>query len=473
MALSLQRYMQPNGSSPLIRLLKERSIREHERAISITIQNADRLDENVIIEILSWLPVRSLLRYKSVCKSWYAIISSPDFISKHLKNYYNNNCDWRGFLLTQYHIDQCELQTYVLFVDETHRVLAREQLFDMPVFSSFIYGPCDGLYYLYEAIRYPLERAIWNPAINEFKFLPPLITKPNPPLNTVDGAGEDYGFGHDPKNGDYKVVVIKGYLNTINDDSDYPQSIFVYSLRNDSWKYCGDLGRYYWFKYSKCCNFVNGCCYWLESIKHSLAIVSFDMATDAFEEISLPDYIQLKSDSNCQRCLAIYDKNVALLCVHPESEFLDIWALKDGIWSLRFTMGPFQDIARPIGHWGDNKVILESVAFKLLVLDLESKEIKHLACGNFKPCNEISICKESLVSINKGESCHGKGEDHNVTKHDRSPVEINKCDLDDDFEFGIRELFYNESDEITSECDFGFEIHELFHSESGETTLEF
>ncbi|XP_058217013.1 probable F-box protein At1g14315 [Rhododendron vialii] len=37
---------------------------------------------DITIEILSRLPVKSLLRFKSVCKTWYALIETPDFFSK-------------------------------------------------------------------------------------------------------------------------------------------------------------------------------------------------------------------------------------------------------------------------------------------------------------------------------------------------------------------------------------------------------
>ncbi|XP_074361589.1 F-box protein At1g31080-like isoform X2 [Apium graveolens] len=44
----------------------------------------NHLDEEMIFRILSLLPVLSLLRYKSVCKSWKSIISEPHFIQAHL-----------------------------------------------------------------------------------------------------------------------------------------------------------------------------------------------------------------------------------------------------------------------------------------------------------------------------------------------------------------------------------------------------
>ncbi|KAL1825721.1 hypothetical protein ACET3Z_012499 [Daucus carota] len=42
------------------------------------------LPEEMVIEILCWLPVRTLLRFRSVCKSWLSIISQPNFIKAHM-----------------------------------------------------------------------------------------------------------------------------------------------------------------------------------------------------------------------------------------------------------------------------------------------------------------------------------------------------------------------------------------------------
>lgn len=40
--------------------------------------------QEIIIEILSWMPVKSLLRMKCACKQWCALIQDRHFIEKHL-----------------------------------------------------------------------------------------------------------------------------------------------------------------------------------------------------------------------------------------------------------------------------------------------------------------------------------------------------------------------------------------------------
>ena len=43
------------------------------------------LPDELITEVLSFLPVRSLMRLKCVCKSWKTLISDSTFVKLHLK----------------------------------------------------------------------------------------------------------------------------------------------------------------------------------------------------------------------------------------------------------------------------------------------------------------------------------------------------------------------------------------------------
>ncbi|OMO76099.1 hypothetical protein COLO4_25677 [Corchorus olitorius] len=42
-----------------------------------------QLPEEICMEILKRLSVKSLIRFKTVCKSWRSLISTPDFIDRH------------------------------------------------------------------------------------------------------------------------------------------------------------------------------------------------------------------------------------------------------------------------------------------------------------------------------------------------------------------------------------------------------
>ncbi|KAK1402853.1 F-box only protein 8-like [Heracleum sosnowskyi] len=348
MALSLQRYTYADKNGSLTQYLQQRIKNEREKSMLIALEKIDcYLPENLIFEILSRLSVKDLLQFKSVCKSWYDIISSPIFVSKHLNNYYNNNDNWRGCLLAQFYATPNELQLYELLVDETPQVLDYEILYDMPLYCSYVCGPCDGLYYVNQ--YYSDGRALWNPAINEFKTLPEIIPKPDLPDGFTDAYYEVYSLGCDHVSGDYKVVIMKSYQNDI--DLKHPVSVvsvLVYSLRTDSWRYCGDLAKAYDLKKNKCYIYVNGCCYWFGSFKDSSeVIVSFDMSNDSFKEIDVPEYAHPSSN-----CLAVYDDSLVFLSLRKTHKIFDIWTWGvERCWTKKFSVGPLPHATPCLHLW--------------------------------------------------------------------------------------------------------------------------
>ena len=46
----------------------------------------DDLPDEIVLDILSKLPVKSLLRFRCVCKPWHSSIANPNFISTHHLN---------------------------------------------------------------------------------------------------------------------------------------------------------------------------------------------------------------------------------------------------------------------------------------------------------------------------------------------------------------------------------------------------
>ncbi|KAG6737049.1 hypothetical protein POTOM_059982 [Populus tomentosa] len=248
----------------------------------------DPLPEDLITEILSWLPVKALLQFKCVCKSWYAIITSQAFISKHLNNYYDNYDDSDTFFAQYFVTKLGELALYEFLVDETSTILSYEELRDRPIYNSFICGPCNGIFYL-DRYSYRDHRALWNPATNELKTLPPLIRKPNlPSLSFYAGVKE--------------VLV----LDLIEYWGDLPQN---YKLLSNN----------------KCYICLNGVFYWLGSNysggkTYDEAIISFDMATDLIQDMQLPDYDKPARET----VLSVYHDSLALLTVHDIKDFLEL-----------------------------------------------------------------------------------------------------------------------------------------------------
>ncbi|KAI3930854.1 hypothetical protein MKW92_012096, partial [Papaver armeniacum] len=78
------------------------------------------LPNDVFLEILMCLPVKSLLRFKSVCKSWYALIKSSDFIHRHA-----NMIDSKsklGTFICQYHTPNIDASQFFMLSGESLEV---------------------------------------------------------------------------------------------------------------------------------------------------------------------------------------------------------------------------------------------------------------------------------------------------------------------------------------------------------------
>jgi hypothetical protein len=133
---------------------------------------ANELPEDLVIQILVWLPVVSLLRFKSVCKSWYALITNQNFITKHLLH--NKNITTQLLLKTRdkttedYVVSTISYET--LQVSLTHPL--PPPCLGIDKISIFITGSCNGLVCLHD-----YRSVIWNSATTETKVVPKSVCK--------------------------------------------------------------------------------------------------------------------------------------------------------------------------------------------------------------------------------------------------------------------------------------------------------
>ncbi|XP_059670628.1 F-box/kelch-repeat protein At3g23880-like [Cornus florida] len=365
------------------------------------------VSEDVTIEILSRLCVKSLMRFSCVCKYWYTLARNSTFISKHLHHHKKN-----PRLLVQYYNYKTEKYVYTLFPDETLSSVphAYDDMNDLevPRIPAAVLGPCDGLVCLfYRSKPHPHHMALWNPATKEFSSLP--LPNPNYPSHFNDFI-HLFGFGLDPLTNDYKVVWMRNYWD---DELDYlylPNVVSVYTRYTDSWRHfefeniitCS-------IENSLCNTYTNGFYYWLcETDLRNYKLLSFDMRTDNFkEEIPTPPNL---CNSILLGNLTMYNDHIAMFLYDYNydmvEQYIYTWVMEgEGSWTKHLAIGPLYKIHRPLGIWENGDLFIESETEHLLLYDHSTEEFKNLGPRGKESCLQTFTFQESLVSLKGGNAC--------------------------------------------------------------------
>ena len=302
-------------------------------------QRKNHLPHDVVLNILTRLPVKSVLRFRCVCKPWDSSITSPNFISTHLNNTNNDDDQDQTFLIQtciQYNTRKIPIISKVLCCDRTF-----DWLFEYPTPSVFdlnmsrMVGSCNGLVCL---VRHGNRSTtsdsiyLWNPSIRKFKRLPDSC------LSQHFSNGQDdwvsTGFACQSKTNDYKVVKLWST----------PVVAEVYTLSSDSWRRAEiSLKSNVVVSYIDIPDphFVSGALHWLayhtesereREFLNRMMILSFDVDNEEFGEMALPD-----GDILHQRSLSVFKGNLAFITygcpeydddIMPDSQCF-IWVMRE------------------------------------------------------------------------------------------------------------------------------------------------
>ncbi|CAN4120765.1 unnamed protein product [Withania somnifera] len=290
------------------------------------------LQADLINEILLKLPVKSLVKFKCVSKSWLHLISSPKFVKSHLSISANNKGYTRHrFMLEFYppkYLKDCSVSS--LLNDHVTRAVDLDCPMEKSQNQSIgVVGSVNGLICLSIAEK---DLFLWNPSIRKFKKLPPSLT----------GIFYAYGFGYDELHDDYKVV---GITQDLSNDGSRHNVCKIYSLMNNSWEGEPFDDFQIAIKYFRSGMFVNGKLHWANiSYKHfgynnDWDIISVDLADGRWGEMEKPCYGE--GNFNFIPCLGMLQNDLCIFCHHLRSH-ADVWVMKEyGVkesWTKMFSI---------------------------------------------------------------------------------------------------------------------------------------
>ncbi|XP_061374147.1 F-box/kelch-repeat protein At3g23880-like [Gastrolobium bilobum] len=335
------------------------------------------LHHDLVKEIMLRLPVKSLVRFKCVCKSWHSHISDPHFAKSH----YELSAAPSHRLL---HITRSGKVSFIPPLLKR----AKGKLMHTPK----ILGSCRG-FVLIE--RYQ-NLYIWNPLTGFHRHL------------SYSDIGKQHhypatlliGFGYDPSTDDYLIVVLWGKYRTVFDHDDMQTSLVLFSFRTNSWKESQRSRVPYDYIDNNQSFLFNDAVHWLACGENEpdKVILAFDLVKKNFYEISLPDgdFIDGFYSYNFVKigeCLGLCDVS------HSKNQ---VWVMKEYKVKSSWTMFEIPDYLSDvsIAIAGELVVLCHANVAELMKFN-EKGELLEL-CKYY--CNDvcgqkIAMYTESLLSL--------------------------------------------------------------------------
>lgn len=195
------------------------------------------IPEEIYLQILLRVSVKSTFVCKRVCKTWFSLISDLGFANMHLDfTPYRNiseNLMATGLLYDFIVIHSIKYDSLQPSLWEKSEFTEMSYPYEA-LYKIRLLGSCNGLVCLvYTGRGEEFFFCVWNPATRGYKK----INKPEDKFRIWDTRM--YAFGYDFKNDDYKLVLGVGNNET-------GTAVHVYTLKSDSWK-CTITIQYYFF----------------------------------------------------------------------------------------------------------------------------------------------------------------------------------------------------------------------------------
>ncbi|XP_058759180.1 F-box/kelch-repeat protein At3g06240-like [Vicia villosa] len=347
------------------------------------------LPHELIIQILLRLPVKSLIRFKSVCKLWFSLIShDPHFANSHFQLNAATHKRRILFISTSAPITRSIDLEAPLHDEPASTALSPNFIFSLSYLE--IKGSCNGFIYL----NYFGNMCLWNPSTGIHVQIP---------LSPVNSSCFGYldGFGYDHSTDDY-LIVSMCYNPALPHISSHLQ---FFSFRANTWK---KLEATY-FPYMNASHnhrvgsLLGGVMHWL-AFRRDIpmnVIVAFDLTERKLLEMSLPDDFNT-GPSYCD--LWVFGEFLSLWSMGKD--IVEIWVMKEykvrSSWTMTLVL-PIHAIPTryfsPICCTNRGDIIGTYGSTGLVKYDDKGQLLEHLSYGVAQYGSQVAVYVESLLSL--------------------------------------------------------------------------
>ncbi|KAL6629311.1 hypothetical protein ACP70R_029076 [Stipagrostis hirtigluma subsp. patula] len=344
------------------------------------------LPDEIVLDILLRLPVKSLLRFNSVCKAWHAIISGPGFMEAHLQR---SASEWEQdpcFIVTpvtlyraipgdSWPLTDCDIRFYQWQQSASNQARFVHGEDFVRLFNRlYPFAYCDGL------VLVPADTRIFlfNPATRDAITLPASSRNQLPQAPRICRCT---GLGLDPRTGKYKVV--QGFYQPDPAANRYHMGMEVFTVNGGdggTWKETRLDLPYPIGPYDTAVT-VNGFLFWrIDKAHHRQktlrGLLRLGLADEWFDVTMLPDSMDPALDDAFT--LGVLQGELCLTACTSES-VVTIWTMPiddegEGQWDRRYSFHFGHGLCYPMALLPGSRLLLWS-PFVLYSYDLATSEL--------------------------------------------------------------------------------------------------
>ncbi|XP_059652057.1 F-box protein At3g07870-like [Cornus florida] len=361
------------------------------------------LPVHIICDILSRLPLKTIICCKCVCKLFLKLLTDPYFAKVHLTNSSTAALIIRESFSISFYI-------YMLNLDETtstacstddplHRFHPSHALNKKNAELRFrngeatLVGSCNGLLCLYSNSSKESSYYICNPILGEYMVVPSRIPS-TPFCNYLNHSG----FGFCPRTNQYKVI---RFLRSTDFEQNLSKTVAeIHTLGTDSWRSIKDApcpkakGSFD--------SLLNGALHWIaDSRTTSDLICSFDLETEQFRPVPPPAHFDTAYTSKISWInVGALGGWLCICYVFSDAQF-EVWVMKDyGVkesWIKEFVIDTkfycglrVEDLHQPIKFLNNGELWLICGSKSLVIYSPEK--------GTFRDFKTLELPKAEVIA---------------------------------------------------------------------------